>query len=52
MLISEIYRVTKKNGVSMHSIECDSNSLFYKWAKKFPDLFKKYFVEMYGHFGL
>jgi len=52
MLISEIYRITKKDGVSIHSIECDSNSLFYKWAKKYPDFYKKYFIEMYGHFGL
>jgi SAM-dependent methyltransferase len=51
-LISEIYRVTKRGGRSIHSIECDSNSLFYKWAKKYPDLFKKYFIDMYGHFGL
>jgi len=51
-LISEIYRVTKKGGISIHSIECDSNSLFYKWAKSYPDLFKKYFIGMYGHFGL
>lgn len=52
ILISEIYRVTKKGGKSIHSVECDSNSLFYKWAKKYPDLFQKYFIEMYGHFGL
>ena len=51
-LISEIYRVTKKGGYSAHSIECDSESLIYRWAKSFPDLYQKYFIEMYGHCGL
>lgn len=50
--ISEIYRVTKKGGGSAHSIECDSQSLLYRWAKKFPELYNKYFIEMYGHYGL
>jgi ubiquinone/menaquinone biosynthesis C-methylase UbiE len=51
-VLSEIFRVTKKGGFSIHSFECDSESLFYKWAKKYPELYRKYFVEMYGHFGL
>lgn len=51
-VLSEIFRVTRKEGFSIHSFECDSESLFYKWAKKYPDLHQKYFVEMYGHVGL
>ena len=51
-VIQEIYRVTKPGGFSMHSVECDSNAWFYRRAKQFPDLYQKYFVEMYGHYGL
>lgn len=51
-VLSEIFRITHKGGFSFHSLECDSKSLFFKWAKKYPDLYQKYFVEMYGHFGL
>lgn len=50
--ISEIYRVTKWGGHTGHSIECDSRNLFYQWARRYPDLFRKYFIEMYGHYGL
>jgi SAM-dependent methyltransferase len=51
-VIGEIFRVTKPGGFSLHSIECDSNSWFYRRAKQSPELYQKYFVQMYGHFGL
>jgi len=51
-VINEIFRVTKPGGFSMHSIEGDSNAWFYRKAKQSPELYRKYFVEMYGHFGL
>lgn len=52
VVLSEIFRVTKKGGHTIHSIESDSESLFFRWAKKYPELYQKYFIEMYGHFGL
>lgn len=51
-VIREIYRVTKPGGLSLHSAECEANNFFYKRAKRYPDLYKKYFKDMYGHYGL
>jgi SAM-dependent methyltransferase len=51
-VIEEIYRVTKTGGFSIHTIECDSNAAYFKWAKRYPQLFRKYFIDMYGHYGL
>lgn len=51
-IIAEMFRVLKHGGYMMHSIECDSESLIYRKAKQYPDLFERYFVEMYGHHGL
>lgn len=51
-ILREIFRVTRKGGFSVHSFECDSKSFFYKWAKKYPNLHQKYFIDMYGHVGL
>lgn len=51
-VIEEMYRVTKPGGLSLHTIECDSNAAYFKWAKRYPELFTKYFVDMYGHYGL
>ena len=51
-MIKEIYRVTKNGGFSLHSAECEADNFFYKRAKKYPGLYKKYFEDMYGHYGL
>ncbi len=51
-VVKEIFRVTKPGGFSMHSVECDSKAWFYRKAKESPTLYQKYFIEMYGHFGL
>lgn len=51
-VIREIYRVTKQNGYSLHSAECEANNPIYYEAKKYPELYKKYFNDMYGHYGL
>ncbi|MBW2662114.1 MAG: methyltransferase domain-containing protein [Deltaproteobacteria bacterium] len=51
-VISEIYRVLKPGGYLLSSIECDSESIVYKRAKKHPALFSKCYVEQYGHYGL
>jgi ubiquinone/menaquinone biosynthesis C-methylase UbiE len=52
MAINEIYRVTKKGGFSLHSVECEANNFVYCKAKEYPKLYKKYFQDMYGHYGL
>ena len=51
-LLSEIYRVLKEGGFTAHNIECDSKSILFRWAHQYPNLYQKYFVEMYGHHGL
>lgn len=51
-VISEIHRVLKPGGYLLSSIECDSESIVYKRAKKHPELFSKCYVEQWGHYGL
>jgi ubiquinone/menaquinone biosynthesis C-methylase UbiE len=51
-VIKEIYRVTKKGGFSLHSAECEADNLIYRKAKKYPALYRKYFQEKYGHYGI
>jgi ubiquinone/menaquinone biosynthesis C-methylase UbiE len=51
-VIKEIYHVTKRGGYSLHSAECESNNFIYARAKKYPDLFVKYFQDVYGHYGI
>jgi SAM-dependent methyltransferase len=51
-VIKEIFRILKPGGYLISSIECDSKSLVYERAKKFPDLFSKCYVEEWGHYGL
>lgn len=48
----EIHRVLKPEGLSFHYIEVDSPKGYNNWAKKYPKLYKKYFIDQYGHFGL
>ena len=51
-VVREIYRVTKPGGFSLHSAECEADNFVYKRAKKYPDLYKKHFLDVYGHYGL
>lgn len=51
-VIKEIYRVTKPGGFSLHSAECEADNFIYSKAKKYPDQYKTYFQDMYGHYGL
>lgn len=52
-LLSEIYRVLKSKGKTIHIIETDSNNLWFRFAHRYPELFRKYFIEeMGGHIGL
>ena len=51
-IISEISRVLKPGGYLISSIECDSDSIIYRRAKRNPALFSKCYVEEWGHYGL
>lgn len=50
--IGEIYRVLKPGGKTLHYIEVDGTNLLLKFAKKYPALYRKYFVDQDGHIGL
>lgn len=51
-VIRETHRVLKPGGYLLSSIECDSNSIIYRRAKRVPVLFSKYYVDQWGHYGL
>jgi SAM-dependent methyltransferase len=51
-VVNEIYRVTRRGGFSLHSAECEADNVVYRKAKQHPSLYRKYFVDMYGHHGL
>ena len=50
---SEMFRVLKPDGVMVHAaIETDSKSFWFRFAKKYPDLFKTLHIDKHGHIGL
>jgi ubiquinone/menaquinone biosynthesis C-methylase UbiE len=51
-VIEEIHRVTRAGGYSLHSAECEADNFVYRRARRYPDLYQKYFRDMYAHFGL
>jgi SAM-dependent methyltransferase len=51
-LFSEIRRVLKKRGRTIHCIEADSTSPWYRFAHRYPDLFHIHFVDKPGHIGM
>ena len=51
-VVNEIPRVLKPGGYLLGSIECDSESIVYKRAKKYSEIFSICFVEHWGHYGL
>jgi len=52
MLFSEINRVLKPGGRTVHCSEADAFNVWYRFARKEPQLFYKYFVDIPGHFGM
>lgn len=52
ILLSEIYRVLKKGGKTIHYIETDGKNLLEKLARRYPLLYNRYFIEQDGHYGL
>jgi predicted SAM-dependent methyltransferase len=52
-LYREFRRVLKLGGRMLHVMETDANNWHFRFAHRYPDLFRKYFVEgIGGHFGL
>lgn len=52
VLFSEMYRVLKPGGRTVHVIETDCNNVWFRQAKKIPGFFEKHFVDVPGHVGL
>ena len=42
----------KPGGLSFHYVEVDGRRGVNSWAKKYPELYRKYFIEQDGHYGL
>ncbi len=51
-LVSEIARVLKPGGRSVNVIETDSFHPLVRFAKQWPDLYQRHFIEPDGHVGL
>ena len=51
-LLSEIARVLKPGGKTIHLVETDSTHPLVTFAKQHPGLYERYFVEPDGHIGL
>jgi len=51
-VFSEIHRVLRPRGRTLHIIECDSEHPWVELAKKNRKLYKKYFIDPDGHVGL
>jgi len=52
LFISEVRRVLKLAGLTFHYIEVDSPKGYNNWAKKYPSLYQRHFVDLEGHIGL
>ncbi len=52
LLFSEIHRVLKKGGRTVHCSEADSNNIWYRFAHRYPELFAVHFVDKPGHIGM
>ena len=51
-MFAEIYRVLKPGGRTVHVIETDGNTRWFRFAHRYPALFQKYFVDRPGHISL
>jgi LSD1 subclass zinc finger protein len=51
-VVGEIARVLKRGGRSVNVIETDSVHPLVQWAKQWPDLYHRHFIEPDGHVGL
>ena len=51
-LFAEMFRVLKKGGRSIHLSEAMASNCWFRFARKYPDLFQKYFIDRPGHIGM
>ena len=49
---SEMYRVLKKGGRTIHVIETDCNSCWFRLSREIPELFQERMIDRPGHVGL
>jgi len=51
-VLRESFRVLLPSGRALHYSEIKGNDIFSRWAKQYPALYKKYFIEQDGYHGL
>ena len=51
-LLSEVRRVLKKGGRTVHCCETDGTNIWFRFAHRYPELFHACFVDKPGHIGL
>jgi SAM-dependent methyltransferase len=51
-MFAEMYRVLRPGGRTVHVIETDATNFWFRFAHRYPELFKKYFIELPGHISL
>lgn len=51
-VLAEIARVLKRGGRSVNVIETDSDHPLVRFAKQWPDLYQRHFIDPDGHIGL
>jgi len=52
LLFSEIRRVLKKGGRTVHCSEADADNIWFRFAHRYPELFEIFFVDKPGHISL
>lgn len=52
LLFSEIHRVLKTGGRTVHCSEADSTNVWFRFGHRYPELFDVYFVDRPGHISL
>lgn len=48
----EMFRLCRRGGRVIHAIEVESRNPVWRFAQKYPSLFRQYFLDQYGHYGL
>src|SRR4030042_1901575 len=48
----EMFRLCRSGGRVIHAIEGESRNPVWRFAQRYPLLFRQYFLDQYGHYGL
>ncbi len=51
-LLNRFYRVLKPGGKLILLFDCDNDNPLFRWVKRYPELYRKGFVENDHHYGL